>query len=161
MCVFLLCKSNIIPHASCEAWRKNQCWPEGTEKISIHTPHARRDPALVRPSKIIFPISIHTPHARRDTAESSSETCTLYFNPHASCEAWLTGWTCTAPSLTFQSTRLMRGVTNVKSEMVLSNIFQSTRLMRGVTKYTIDTEAMTESISIHTPHARRDFRNNQ
>ena len=58
--------------------------------------------------------------------------------------------------ISFQLTRLMRGVTIVWVMLILiTNGFQLTRLMRGVTTaalYGIDHN----SISTHTPHARRD-----
>ena len=59
----------------------------------------------------------------------------VYFNPHASCEAW--------------PKRNIRKSTQHK--------FQSTRLMRGVTNACV-IRWECRSISIHTPHARRDYR---
>ena len=56
------------------------------DRISTHTPHARRD----MPShKFIqnFRISTHTPHARRDYNDIPALLLHLYFNSHASCEA--------------------------------------------------------------------------
>ena len=57
----------------------------------------------------------------------------LYFNSHASCEAWLTSRECARSESLFQLTRLMRGVTK-------SFKHKNTPL----------------HISTHTPHARRD-----
>ena len=64
------------------------------QKISIHTPHARRDINLNEYVVIRRKISIHTPHARRDTDRRI----------YCVGNCW------------FQSTRLMRGVTKKRTE---------------------------------------------
>ena len=57
--------------------------------------------------------------------------------------------------LSFQLTRLMRGVTNESGLYSLVLSFQLTRLMRGVTKQCRNRNR-SAAISTHTPHARRD-----
>ena len=80
-------------------------------------------------------ISTHTPHARRDN-KIKKETVT---------------------AITFQLTRLMRGVTNTRRRSHQKQFgFQLTRLMRGVTNIRKKTTPK-YVISTHTPHARRDF----
>ena len=79
--------------------------------ISTHTPHARRDLAVIYSLFSILSISTHTPHARRDRKMRG-----LY--PSNSL---------------FQLTRLMRGVTTGGIKQITMKSFQLTRLMRGVT----------------------------
>ena len=55
----------------------------------------------------------------------------------------------------FQLTRLMRGVTNLNLALCRFFEFQLTRLMRGVTPFLVSLTWCT-TISTHTPHARRD-----
>ena len=55
--------------------------------ISTHTPHARRDIISFRVEVLFIFISTHTPHARRDSMPRMSGRSSLYFNSHASCEA--------------------------------------------------------------------------
>ena len=54
--------------------------------ISTHTPHARRDRAVVKLYRSID-ISTHTPHARRDRNVQHTKEMQEDFNSHASCEA--------------------------------------------------------------------------
>ena len=90
--------------------KKFNCSP--SDKISTHTPHARRDEAQYQMTTD-YVISTHTPHARRDKRVRFSLVA----------------------SIPFQLTRLMRGVTHVGRIIGFFTIFQLTRLMRGVTKY--------------------------
>ena len=60
-------------------------------------------------------ISIHTPHARRDWYSRCHPRFHGDFNPHASCEAWQQLTSGTTDFMAFQSTRLMRGVTYLKT----------------------------------------------
>ena len=60
--------------------------PDG-EKISTHTPHARRDYTQIYDNLTEMTISTHTPHARRDMPFLSIRTVRGHFNSHASCEA--------------------------------------------------------------------------
>ena len=57
----------------------------------------------------------------------------------------------------FQLTRLMRGVTISARNCIFDCLFQLTRLMRGVTS-TAAVSSYRQTISTHTPHARRDVR---
>ena len=126
------------------------------QKISTHTPHARRD-VLVYIISVIILISTHTPHARRDklyyrlvnalllfqltrlmrgvtTFVKYSWYSNLHFNSHASCEAW--------PQLA-QNAHIHHQNFNSHASCeawpwstptVSNNVwFQLTRLMRGVT----------------------------
>ena len=101
--------------------------------ISTHTPHARRDCALIS-SGLSPHISTHTPHARRDGFDSGAHVLILHISthtPHARRDC-----------------RIM-GNQNKKAQ------FQLTRLMRGVTRRYYRLVSRFE-ISTHTPHARRD-----
>ena len=80
--------------------------------ISTHTPHARRDCALIS-SGLSPHISTHTPHARRDGFDSGAHVLILHISthtPHArrDLEKDLIFHPLRS---SFQLTRLMRGVT--------------------------------------------------
>ena len=163
-------------HASCEAWLRNVLHlsvlvsfqltrlmrgvtfgiliPTRYPIISTHTPHARRDYRSAF-DRVENGISTHTPHARRDPPRWFSELRWCHFNSHASCEAWHEQLTRCETVIKFQLTRLMRGVTYIFVNSILSCIFQLTRLMRGVT-YFFNKPLIVIHISTHTPHARRD-----
>ena len=103
-------------------------------RISTHTPHARRDAKSARESVVWF-ISTHTPHARRDYLSSESDTYCVRF----------------------QLTRLMRGVT----ALVFTELF-GTCISTHTPHARRDFSAFkvlerTAPISTHTPHARRDL----
>ena len=83
-------------------------------------------------------ISIHAPHAGRDTRLPQPRDIKINFNPRAPCGARPLDAHQVCQSFVFQSTRPMRGATNV--------------LVRRVP---------VSSISIHAPHAGRDFRVNR
>ena len=55
--------------------------------ISTHTPHARRDIISFRVEVLFIFISTHTPHARRDKENWQAGWESINFNSHASCEA--------------------------------------------------------------------------
>ena len=78
-------------------------------------------------------ISTHTPHARRDYLLFVFPFPFVHFNSHASCEAWPYLIDQDKSILRFQLTRLMRGVTSIRTGLLIHSI-----------------------ISTHTPHARRD-----
>ena len=100
--------STHTPHARRD---KNSSNHEPKAKISTHTPHARRDGLEMQATKNHV-ISTHTPHARRDNNSS------VYVFRRSR----------------FQLTRLMRGVTQYLQSKNASVVFQLTRLMRGVTE---------------------------
>ena len=79
------------------------------------------------------------------------------FNPRAPCGARHLFTACLVVPIIFQSTRPMRGAT-IPFSMGFVNFFefQSTRPMRGATKFTQKDEPNCV-ISIHAPHAGRDF----
>ena len=92
--------------------------PYRGKTISIHSPHARGDPAAPYFPICRYEISIHSPHARGDI------------------EAL--GFRFRGPHLSFQSTPLMRGETIVGGWDSSGNIFQSTPLhARGDSETTI------------------------
>ena len=89
-------------------------------------------------SPVVF-ISIHAPHAGRDGLDSAISRYELK---------------------EFQSTRPMRGATLSLMLRRCCVIFQSTRPMRGATSWNmIRNRLFLSSISIHAPHAGRDFGN--
>ena len=106
----------------------------GELKISIHAPHAGRDEVLDAIGE------------RQDVFQSTRPMrgATQYNEAAASY-------------FVFQSTRPMRGATAVYNAMLTTCKFQSTRPMRGATgKLVVYDEAHME-ISIHAPHAGRDW----
>ena len=111
---------------------------EHSWSISIHAPHAGRDPQGAQ-HRAPGHISIHAPHAGRDPylAEDGSEM-TYHFNPRAPRGArhrWIDNRIC-------------------------QHGFQSTRPTRGATE-TARSAAQRKEISIHAPHAGRDCKNLQ
>ncbi len=100
--------------------------------ISIHAPHAGRDVYSFWCFRLLV-ISIHAPHAGRD------------------CKSLALPVSISA----FQSTRPMRGATQMPDEHIPDAVFQSTRPMRGATaRCKSNTHRI--NISIHAPHAGRD-----
>ena len=79
--------------------------------ISIHAPHAGRDPWSNESLAEDLIISIHAPHAGRDPQPPPKFP----------------------PKIAFQSTRPMRGATCPRVFIPSSVVFQSTRPMRGAT----------------------------
>ena len=101
--------------------------------VSIHAPHAGRDHQLLRRRTHIL-VSIHAPHAGRDIQFQDRSCTSESFNPRAPCGA--------------------RHSNHYMEYAVWK--FQSTRPMRGATWYDVFRLAETE-VSIHAPHAGRDF----
>ena len=148
-------KDNFNPRAPCGARHQYRTEPKTVQKfqstrpmrgatankrqsnankdISIHAPHAGRDAAgfLAAPK---VRISIHAPHAGRDRMMLPPTTILQYFNPRAPCGARRSCAACGRISSVFQSTRPMRGATRLD----------------GVERQGI-------CISIHAPHAGRDY----
>ena len=104
----------------------------GSNGISTHTPHARRDISKFHKLPLSF-ISTHTPHARRDQA--FAETGAL--------------------KMQFLLTRLMRGVTTAK-EFLLHSVRISTHTPHARRDVLCQDKGALMNISTHTPHARRD-----
>ena len=150
------------------------------QTISIHAPHAGRDVVAKEFPKSTITISIHAPHAGRDipvikqyfganafqstrpmrgaTVEGDTdEDALIHFNPRAPCGARRVVSPKATVDITFQSTRPMRGATNEWDYADGWVLFQSTRPMRGATRYA-DGHYAINQISIHAPHAGRDFR---
>ena len=134
--------------------RRNRCFPD--LKISIHTPHARRDS---RPNASFNSLTIfQSTRLMRGVTRYRSRTSR--FIRRFQSTRLMRGVTAFATRYDngkiFQSTRLMRGVTVFIFRIFMPPGFQSTRLMRGVTYARYSSDNQTE-ISIHTPHARRDL----
>ena len=102
--------------------------------ISIHAPHAGRDCARTFRPWFRFRISIHAPHAGRDRPRLILFLQSCNFNPRAPCGA----------------RRRSQGGRSSKRK------FQSTRPMRGATRRNAEREP-SRRISIHAPHAGRDY----
>ena len=101
-------------------------------------------------------ISIHAPRAGRDEHDERRRAGRDYFNPRAPCGARPYTLKTTAPSMTFQSTRPVRGATLLyQRERRRGRIFQSTRPVRGATGRGADRDDHLR-ISIHAPRAGRD-----
>ena len=80
-------------------------------------------------------ISIHTPHTRCDVGSLVNSYVQSDFNPHTSYEVWLVcSWIKVPDAIRFQSTHLIRGVTDC-TLLYLDRV---------------------QMISIHTPHTRCD-----
>ena len=141
------------PHAGRDIY---QVIYSGAKKISIHAPHAGRDDreAKRRKTFLIFQstrpmrgatgagafiqtgpdISIHAPHAGRDAACRCSPSAPCHFNPRAPC-----------------------GARPVRQDQIRTvRRFQSTRPMRGATQPSPKLKQAV-NISIHAPHAGRDY----
>mgnify|MGYP004535488647 CR=1 FL=1 len=120
------------PRAPCGA---RLCLASGIRsmwRISIHAPHAGRDPK--------HPQSTRGAYLFQSTRPMRGATRCLASHP----------W----PSR-FQSTRPMRGATHELKELETEITFQSTRPMRGATE-AINGLVLIGKISIHAPHAGRD-----
>ena len=125
--------------------------------ISIHPPHAGRDPEIegVMEDEDLF----------QSTRPMRGGTIRLLpqlrgendFNPPAPCGAGLVGNGAEVVAELFQSTRPVRGGTHKGPEGPKRNRFQSTRPVRGGTK-SIIRRACSSSISIHPPRAGRDHK---
>ena len=144
--------------------------------VSIHAPHAGRDPSILRrgfggsrfnpraPCGARHPRTLCTicilsfnPRApcgaRRDTCKQNrGDIC---FNPRAPCGARRGACRAIYLAGTFQSTRPMRGATLARRKGGITKKFQSTRPMRGATLPCACT-ASPLPVSIHAPHAGRD-----
>ena len=101
-------------------------------------------------------ISIHAPHAGRDRRRSTGVPSRRNFNPRAPCGARLTVAELKEYASEFQSTRPMRGATFTFPPRWSESRFQSTRPMRGATRQG-RSRPHTTDISIHAPHAGRDY----
>ena len=122
--------------------------------VSIHAPHAGRDVLLC----IGFDerrVSIHAPHAGRDHVSRALLRQMSRFNPRAPCGArpnpvWYEGG-----DNKFQSTRPMRGATELfvpqRDEVIVS--IHAPHAGRDVI---LDEYADIKPVSIHAPHAGRD-----
>ena len=100
--------------------------------ISIHAPHAGRDP-YAQEKEWNPDISIHAPHAGRDSVVSI----------------------CMIVGITFQSTRPVRGAT-VKLLGLENCSWISIHAPRAGRDYLLLPQLCVMGISIHAPHAGRD-----
>ena len=130
------------------------------DRISTHTPHARRDLfgfwfersffefQLTRLMRGVTPLSTSSAtifvifqltRLMRGVTRFSQIFLTFYqistHTPHARRDSRVLSTVTAVPS--FQLTRLMRGVTSVLDTPVFINQFQLTRLMRGVTVFVV------------------------
>ena len=132
-----------------------EIFAQGT--ISIHAPHAGRDRLRRLPltHEILFQST--RPMRGATTAEHRPSTSQSYFNPRAPCGARRFRLANAIKHLLFQSTRPMRGATPMQQPMAQPvQQFQSTRPMRGAT-FAKSTSWPRFDISIHAPHAGRDY----
>ena len=112
---------------------------------------------ICSPDILPLRISIHAPHTRSDlTPEDVKMICrfqsTLLIRGATSPRA------AHFRASKFQSTLLIRGATRkVFSSTALASLFQSTLLIRGATRARKSLKYI-DSISIHAPHARSDWR---
>ena len=124
-------------------------------------------------------VSIHAPRAGRDHDFSPFQKCFTCFNPRAPCGARHIYHDVSFSILAFQSTRPVRGATDLGTSLEINLAFQSTRPVRGATKYNITHTALNVfqstrpvrgathrtrqstyrlTVSIHAPRAGRDAR---
>ena len=140
------------PHAGrdCTLMREIQ-----TENISIHAPHAGRDLSFPKCTSTLY-ISIHAPHAGRDAPTACKIGQADYFNPRASCGARPKRRSKKYANQHFNP-RAPCGARLTFLVRLMANLtFQSTRPMRGATAFR-RLSASDLFISIHAPHAGRDF----
>ena len=143
------------PRAPCGARRVSAITVPSSAVVSIHAPHAGRDSFKV--------FMMHSPFSFNPRAPCGARLLCIYFpqsevcfNPRAPCGARLFTLVQMMRSMTFQSTRPMRGATKRERVCSSSTSFQSTRPMRGAT-VTINPEDFGAEVSIHAPHAGRDY----
>ena len=101
-------------------------------------------------------VSIHAPHAGRDPSSPMSRRIRHSFNPRAPCGARPIAESGKNPKKGFQSTRPMRGATIDVVHDYQDYEFQSTRPMRGATRPCCCPPPR-RGVSIHAPHAGRDL----
>ena len=100
--------------------------------VSIHAPHAGRDLGISE-TTLQRKVSIHAPHAGRDRGNRDFYPARIRFNPRAPCGA--------RPS--------------ILTRCIPRSMFQSTRPVRGATAM-FGRKAQTVAVSIHAPRAGRD-----
>ena len=123
--------------------------------ISIHAPYAGRDVLLQRGDKL-HGISIHAPRAGRDDTGGRYTVIVDLFQSTRPVRGATDVFT-VPPGLfpQFQSTRPVRGATMDRVLAEIISGFQSTRPMRGATNKSWKLSVIC-CISIHAPHAGRD-----
>ena len=192
------CPSNFNPRAPCGARRRSRRRRSGSSHFNPRAPCGARllavEPGLIRwefqstrPVRgattehglrvPALKISIHAPRAGRDSPGAARRMWRADFNPRAPCGARLGLLANLISSVTFQSTRPVRGATFAEFKKLYRQIFQSTRPVRGATTRTPTTQTchIFQStrpvrgatrpgpqypaglgISIHAPRAGRD-----
>ena len=107
-------------------------------------------------SAICLVISIHAPHTGRDYISMLLTLGSCHFNPRAPYGARpVVFGNDQMTSITFQSTRPIRGATASTALVIIWPVFQSTRPIRGATVVHAVVAAAI-AISIHAPHTGRD-----
>ena len=161
--------SRIFLGAKCES---------GFKTVPVHALHAKRDGLCLSPCRPyrhfysrasyearLLPIAIkrkgcristHAPLARRDFSMLRELFSYVYFYSHASCEARPREGVLYSKCLTFLLTRLLRGATKDLIDDYDLMAFLLTRLLRGTT-FDFMQKLVSEKISTHAPHARRDM----
>ena len=124
--------------------------------ISIHAPHAGRDPDVTIPVAT-GGISIHAPHAGRDRCHTAPWGPWCHFNPRAPCGARRHRLDCRRTAPPFQSTRPMRGATQRLSGLPGAGQYFNPRAPCGARRATRLFYLCISLISIHAPHAGRDL----
>ena len=103
-------------------------------------------------------ISIHAPHAGRDGSDTEAPASLFRFQSTRPMRGATGLFILIWASVIFQSTRPMRGATCLRHGTIITMMaFQSTRPMRGATNHWKEFNGE-NTISIHAPHAGRDFR---
>ena len=105
-------------------------------------------------------ISIHAPLAGRDVSPPPARQLSPSdFNPRAPCGARLTLWSFSYLSLTFQSTRPLRGATRPGTTAATNKLNFNPRAPCGARQAVPQPHPGSKTISIHAPLAGRDAPN--
>ena len=149
--------TNFNSHASCEAWLETQYSKYFKQKFQL----TRLMRGVTRSSQYYGDSTFHfNSHASCEAwlYSASVSTPASYFNSHASCEAWLRNVLHLSVLVSFQLTRLMRGVT---FGILIPTRYPiiSTHTPHARRDYRSAFDRVENGISTHTPHARRDMNN--
>ncbi len=120
------------PRAPCGARRKTSPELTAVSKFQSTRPVRGATTGQAQPAGPAA-VSIHAPRAGRDDYAGPSTTRTSGFNPRAPCGARRWCRAAKFPSRPFQSTRPVRGATEMKVSTQTASAFQSTRPVRGAT----------------------------
>ena len=143
------------PRAPCGARRLLRRRGGMGRQISIHAPRAGRDNQGTHIAAL-QQISIHAPRAGRDAPHKHDHVSSCHFNPRAPCGARPLTHAAALASVSFQSTRPVRGATFLERIPHLDTHI-SIHAPRAGRDWGSPATATRDAISIHAPRAGRDY----